>query len=78
MLTFWPIPLLLCFQLVFSGSTVTTNLGKIEGFEYTTSSNSKAEIYLGIPFAKPPIGELRFEVHGLGQHERMASWHEEN
>uniref|UniRef100_A0A1I7X2G6 COesterase domain-containing protein n=1 Tax=Heterorhabditis bacteriophora TaxID=37862 RepID=A0A1I7X2G6_HETBA len=40
---------------------IETKYGKIRGFEYETKSGHIAEIYLGIPYATPPIGDLRFE-----------------
>ena len=36
---------------------VTTSLGKIEGVDQGTYT-----VYKGIPFAKPPIGELRWKA----------------
>uniref|UniRef100_A0A914Z1W1 Carboxylesterase type B domain-containing protein n=1 Tax=Panagrolaimus superbus TaxID=310955 RepID=A0A914Z1W1_9BILA len=41
---------------------VETPYGSVEGFTYSTASGSDAEIFLGIPFAAPPIADLRFEV----------------
>ncbi|VDL69444.1 unnamed protein product [Nippostrongylus brasiliensis] len=35
--------------------------GKIGGFEYETKSGEMAEVFLAIPFAEPPLNELRFE-----------------
>ncbi|KAF7639969.1 hypothetical protein Mgra_00000412 [Meloidogyne graminicola] len=40
---------------------IQTKFGKIQGFKYKLSNEKWADIFLGIPFAKPPIGELRFE-----------------
>ena len=37
------------------GEIITTNLGRIRGFEKDGCS-----VYLGIPFAKPPVGEYAF------------------
>ncbi|CAJ0589183.1 unnamed protein product [Cylicocyclus nassatus] len=37
------------------------NEGKVKGFEYKTKKGDIAEVFLNIPFASPPIGELRFE-----------------
>ncbi|XP_046744930.1 venom carboxylesterase-6-like [Diprion similis] len=42
--------------------TVTTPLGTIEGFYNTTQNGRLYEAYQGIPYAEPPIGDLRFEV----------------
>lgn len=42
---------------------VNTASGKVKGVEQTTFLSSKKYIsYKGIPYAKPPIGELRFRV----------------
>ncbi|VDM27249.1 unnamed protein product [Toxocara canis] len=48
---------------VFGTNAVTVNTiyGQINGFNYNTADGRTANIFLGIPFAKPPIGELRFE-----------------
>ena len=43
--------------------TVESLLGKYRGFNYTTTSGAPAEIFLGIRYAQPPLGELRFEVN---------------
>jgi hypothetical protein len=32
------------------------------GFQETTKNGISANIFLGLPYAKPPINELRFEV----------------
>ena len=41
---------------------VTTQLGNVKGFYNVSYKGRKYEAYEGIPFAKPPTGELRFEV----------------
>uniref|UniRef100_A0AC34RHE0 Carboxylic ester hydrolase n=1 Tax=Panagrolaimus sp. JU765 TaxID=591449 RepID=A0AC34RHE0_9BILA len=41
--------------------TVTTSYGDIEGFDYQTETGFDSEVFLKVPFAKPPIGELRYE-----------------
>uniref|UniRef100_A0A914E3R7 Carboxylesterase type B domain-containing protein n=1 Tax=Acrobeloides nanus TaxID=290746 RepID=A0A914E3R7_9BILA len=38
-----------------------TEYGKIEGFSLFLTNGNEANIFLGIPFASPPIDELRFE-----------------
>ena len=48
--------------LAFCDLNVKTKYGDIQGFEFEAERGSEAEVFLGIPFAKPPIGELRFEV----------------
>ncbi|KAK9779700.1 putative Carboxylesterase [Seiridium cardinale] len=41
------------------GQTVTTSSGPVEGHVADNSTNVSE--YLGIPFAQPPVGELRFQ-----------------
>ena len=43
-------------------ASVETPYGRIRGFDFTTFSGKEVEAFLGIPYAKPPVGELRFEV----------------
>ena len=47
--------------------TVRTNFGIVEGFVHRIATQPDgspldALIFLGIPYARPPIGDLRFEV----------------
>ena len=42
--------------------TVSLKDGKIEGIVEKTVNGKAFKSFLGIPFAKPPLGELRFEV----------------
>ena len=39
--------------------TLKTSLGEIEGLSL---KDGKVKAFLGIPYAKPPLGELRFKV----------------
>jgi len=41
---------------------IYTKFGPIQGFLHPLVNGELAEIFLGIPFAKPPIGNLRFEA----------------
>lgn len=43
-------------------TVVTIDQGRLAGALFTSGNGTKYHGYLGIPFAKPPIGELRFEV----------------
>jgi len=45
-----------------SSPLITTPLGTIEGYYDTSYGGRQFEAYEGIPFAEPPIGDLRFEV----------------
>lgn len=42
---------------------VAVEQGKLSGLPFTSRNGTKYYGFLGIPFAKPPIGELRFEVN---------------
>lgn len=42
--------------------TVNTPLGLIEGYVGLTVNSKPFLKFEGIPYAKPPIGDLRFEV----------------
>lgn len=61
------IPFFLCAACVVFGEPVVEGpLGKIRG-ALQTVLDAKVEAFLGIPFAKPPTGELRFarpQAHG--------------
>ena len=41
---------------------VETIYGSVEGREIPIHTGDVIDSYLGIPFAKPPLDELRFEV----------------
>ncbi|KAH7730880.1 CBN-GES-1 protein [Aphelenchoides avenae] len=40
---------------------VETSYGRLQGFTVETNAGKKASVFLGIPYAKPPLAELRFE-----------------
>lgn len=44
------------------GPVVETNLGSVTGVYERSRDGSVFASFYGIPFAKPPVGELRFEV----------------
>ncbi|GMS80340.1 hypothetical protein PENTCL1PPCAC_2515, partial [Pristionchus entomophagus] len=48
-------PLSIFLSLAISDPRVLTEYGEVIGFDH-----DEAEIYLGVPFAAPPIGDLRF------------------
>lgn len=41
---------------------VRTKYGSIEGFKFESARGLEFDAFLGIPFAKPPVGDLRLEV----------------
>ncbi|VDN05043.1 unnamed protein product [Thelazia callipaeda] len=42
------------------GQEIMTKYGKVQGIRLVNSGNCKIDAFLGIPYAKPPIGALRF------------------
>lgn len=60
------------FYFPNSQPLVSTQLGSYRGFEYTTKGGSLAHVYLGIPYVKPPVGNLRFEKPvPIGRHNNV-------
>ncbi|KAH7723843.1 Protein GES-1 [Aphelenchoides avenae] len=51
------------FQHCYADNRVflSTKAGDLEGFTYELTDGQLADIFLGIPYASPPVGELRFE-----------------
>lgn len=41
---------------------LNTKLGPIKGIQMTSRDGRRFNAFLGIPFAKPPVGDLRFKV----------------
>ncbi|PIO60457.1 Carboxylesterase [Teladorsagia circumcincta] len=44
-----------------SAQILDLNPGQVRGFEYSTKDGEIAEVFLAIPYAAPPVGDLRFE-----------------
>lgn len=42
--------------------TVNTKSGPVKGFKIASAFDYRYINFIGIPYAKPPIGELRFKV----------------
>ncbi|KAK5974291.1 hypothetical protein GCK32_009793 [Trichostrongylus colubriformis] len=53
--------LLACALASSSAQILELTPGKVQGFEYSTKGGDVAEVFLGIPYAAAPMGELRFE-----------------
>jgi carboxylesterase type B len=41
---------------------VKTNLGLVHGRRVVTERNTTAYVFLGVPYAEPPIGPLRYRL----------------
>lgn len=48
--------------------TVTTKSGPVKGYKIASSFDYNYYNFHGIPFAKPPVGELRFKVNIFLKH----------
>lgn len=47
-----------------------TNFGQIEGLKQQSALGCDYVSFLGVPFAKPPVGNLRFKVSKLKKIEK--------
>ncbi|XP_065219705.1 uncharacterized protein LOC135845169 [Planococcus citri] len=52
--------LIISVLCVADANIVRTSKGQVSGVLFTSRNGSKYHAYLGIPFAKPPLGRLRF------------------
>ena len=43
-------------------ATVTLNQGKLRGGKAISDKGTTYYEFLGVPYAKPPVGDLRFKV----------------
>ena len=41
---------------------IDTKLGNLKGFRHQIGEELEADVFLGVPYAIPPLGDLRFEV----------------
>uniref|UniRef100_A0A915BU30 Carboxylic ester hydrolase n=1 Tax=Parascaris univalens TaxID=6257 RepID=A0A915BU30_PARUN len=60
----WPLILLTLFIspcTIIADPKASTRYGDVEGFVYRMKNGEDANIFLGIPYASPPTGALRFE-----------------
>ncbi|VDM78317.1 unnamed protein product, partial [Strongylus vulgaris] len=55
-----PSILISCIILKSSAQILQLDVGKVQGFDYQTTKGDTAEVYLNIPYASPPVENLRF------------------
>lgn len=55
-----------CITITYANVIVETKLGKVAGKRVDSIiPNEKYYSFLGIPYAEPPVGELRFKVRSF-------------
>ena len=57
-----PLFLLLPLAVMTYQPKIITNAGEVWGFQTPVENGQTADIFLGVPYARPPVGDLRFEV----------------
>lgn len=55
------LPNVVTASLTVSSATLTTTLGQIAGIRKVIGASKKIDVFYSIPFAKAPVGELRFK-----------------
>ena len=53
---------LLALQVSAQGPIVDTTYGPVQGVDVTLNSGNVIQTFMGVPYARPPVGDLRFEV----------------
>lgn len=53
---------IIIFELASCAIYIDSELGRIKGTHMYSRNRRKFNVFLGIPFAEPPVGELRFQV----------------
>lgn len=56
------------------GAIVTTKSGKVQGIISQSRDGREFEQWLGIPYAQPPVGVLRFSVSFLSMLLHIRAW----
>lgn len=64
LISFWTAGIII-FQLTSCAIYMNTKLGRIKGTHMYSRNGRKFNVFLGIPFAEPPVGELRFQVSNI-------------
>ena len=59
---FLVLALLLSGHAQLDGPIVDTTYGPVRGADITMNSGDVIQAFMGIPFARAPVGDLRFEV----------------
>ena len=51
-----------CCQAVVASPVIVSTLGQMRGMVVGTKQGALVDVYYGVPYAKPPVGKLRFKV----------------
>jgi hypothetical protein len=54
---------------------VNTSLGRLQGLTSFSRDGREYFDFRGIPYARPPVGELRFEVRDFAHHLNLYEYH---
>jgi hypothetical protein len=65
--------LLTIVTAVLAEDLVVLKQGRIKGHRLTTRKGREIFAFQGIPFAKPPVGNLRFQVRSTGVREVLST-----
>jgi hypothetical protein len=58
---------------VLADDLVVLKQGRLKGHRLTTRKGREIFAFQGIPYAKPPVGELRFQVRSIGVRECLSA-----
>jgi hypothetical protein len=58
---------------VLAGDVVVIKQGQLKGHRLTTRKGREISAFQGIPYAKPPVGKLRFQVGCADVREFMSA-----
>ena len=56
------------------GPIVDTTYGPVQGVDVPLASGTVIQTFMGIPFARAPVGDLRFEVTPLYIHRAQLTY----
>jgi hypothetical protein len=58
---------------VLADDLVVLKQGRLKGHRLTTRKGGEIFAFQGIPYAKPPVGKLRFQVRSIGVREGLSA-----
>jgi len=58
---------------ILADDLVVLKQGRLEGHRLTTRKGREIFAFQGLPYAKPPVGKLRFQVRSTGVREFLSA-----